>query len=103
MFRSKWPPAVDPLQGWNGWSENGEHPFSDHKAIKDDYQNYLQQHERHYYPVDTSFYEEGTGKHAVKVLIQNWDRELFYYIFIYDKSNTRTKVMRFFYGHAASC
>jgi hypothetical protein len=28
---------------------------------------------------------------------------LFYYIFIYDKSNARTKVMRFFYGHAASC
>jgi hypothetical protein len=98
MFRAKWPPAVDPLQGWNGWHEYGEDRHSRiSKTIKDDYQIYLQKHERHYYPLDTTFYEDGTGRHAVKVLFQNWDHELLFYIFIYDKSNTRTKVMQFFY------
>ena len=106
MFRSpQWPPAVDPLHGWSGWDENGVDPSSRiDRAIKDDYPKYLEQHDRHYYSLETAFYEEkGTGRHAVKVLTQNWDHEVFYYIFIYDKSNRRTQVMRFFYYYASGC
>ena len=105
MFRSQWPPAVDPLQGWNDWSEDGGYPHSPiAKAITEDCRNYLEKHVRHYIDVGTpSFHEDGTGQHAVIVLIRNRDRELFYYYFIYDKSNTRTKVMRFFYLRDAAC
>ncbi len=118
MFRDRWPPKLDPLAGWDSWSPYDEesHPadYGFHgtilvqraqpathspldKAIKDDYQNYLQKHEPHYFSFGPTFYEDGIGQHAVKVQIGNWDHELLFYIFIYDKSNTRTKVMKFFY------
>jgi hypothetical protein len=121
MFMAKWPPAVDPLKGWNSWCQYDEesHPaiYGFHetilvnqaqpakhspldKAIKDDYQNYLKKHGC--IPIEIpSFYEDGTGQHAVKVQIETMDRDLIVYIFIYDKSNTRTKLMKFFYGHTS--
>jgi hypothetical protein len=117
----KWPPAADPLKGWNSWCQWDEesHPaiFGFHgtilvnppqpakhspldKAIKDNYQNYLQKHGC--IPIETpSFYEDGTGQHAVKVQIETMDRDLIVYIFIYDRSNSRTKAMKFFYGHTS--
>src|SRR6266480_3621252 len=89
MFMAKWPPAVDPLKGWNSWREYDEesHPeiYGYHgtilvqqaqpakhssldKVIKDDYQNYLQKHEPGYFSVEgAKFYEDGTGQHAVKI------------------------------------
>jgi hypothetical protein len=115
---AKWPPAVDPLKGWNCWGEYDEesHPamYGYHgtilvqraqpakhspldQAIKDDYQNYIKTHERWPFPLGTTYYEDGTGQHAAKVQICNYDHEVLFYILIYDKSNTRTKVLKFFY------
>ncbi|MGA2280588.1 MAG: hypothetical protein ABSG80_09825 [Verrucomicrobiota bacterium] len=112
---AKWPPAVDPLKGWNSWCEYDEesHPASygfhgtilverarpaTHsaldKAIKDNYQNYLQKHEPGYFSELPSFYEDGTGQHAVEIRIGR-DDEYTVYIFKYDKSNVRIKVMKF--------
>jgi hypothetical protein len=121
IFMASWPPAVDPLKGWNSWSplEEESHPAisgsqgtrlinspraAKHspldRAINDDYQNYLQKHGC--IPIEIpTFYENGTGQHAIKVQIETLDRDLIVYIFIYDQSNTRTKVMKFFYGHTS--
>lgn len=112
------PPSVDPLKDWKSWSQWDEesHPASygfhgtilverarlaTHspldKAIKDDYQKYLQKHEPGYFGDLPSFYENGTGQHAVKIQI---GRNGYYrvYIFIYDKSNVRTKIIRYANG-----
>ena len=119
MFMAKWPPAVDPLKGWNSWCEYDEesHPaiYGYHgtilvqraqpakhspldKTMKDDYQNYLKKHGG--IPIEIpSFYEDGTGQHAVKVQIETMDRDSIVYIFMYDKSNMRAKVLKFYYGH----
>src|SRR5260221_8037489 len=119
MFMAKWPPKEDPLKGWNSWTSYDEesHPASygyhgtilvqkaqpsTHsaldKVIKDDYQNYLKKHEC--IPTDISlFYEDGTGQHAVKVRIEDINSDHFYYVFIYDKSNVRVKLMKFYWGH----
>src|SRR5471030_1551919 len=88
MFMAKWPPAVDPLKGWNSWSSYDEesHPASygyhgtilvqkaqpaTHspldKTIKDDYQNYLGKDEPGYYTMEVLFYEDGTGQRTVRV------------------------------------
>jgi len=118
---AKWPPAVDPLKGWNSWTTYDEesHPasygyhgtilvqraqpathFPLDKAIKDDYQNYLHNHPSN--PIEIPlFYEDGTGQHAVKVEVETYDRDEIVYIFIYDKSNTRTKLMKFYVGHTS--
>jgi len=107
------PPSVDPLKGWNSWNPGDEEPrpagFYERttptssntlppkhsrldKAIKDDYQSYLKKHEPAYFERDTSFYEDKTGRHAVKVQI---GRSGYYrvYIFWYDKNNVRAKVI----------
>ncbi len=116
---AKWPPAADPLKGWNSWYPDDEesHPAvyglrgtilvnkaqpAKHspldKATKDDYQNYLQKHG--WIPIEIpSFYEDETGQHAVKVQIENYDHDMIVYIFKYDKSNTRTRIMKYYYGH----
>ena len=116
---AKWPPAVDPLKGWNSWCEYDEesHPASygfhgtilverarpaTHspldKAIKDDYQNYIKKHQS--IPVDIPlFYEDGTGQHAVKVETEDNNDDVIFYIFIYDKSNIRIKLMKYYFGH----
>jgi hypothetical protein len=114
-FMAKWPPAVDPLKGWNSWSPDDEvlwpamfssparpptHSPLD-KRIKDNYQSYLQKHEPGYFSESPSFYEDGTGQHAVKIRIGR-DDDYTIYIFIYDKHNVRTKIMRFADGGYAS-
>jgi hypothetical protein len=114
MFMAKWPPSADPLKGWNSWTSWDEesHPaeFSQPvqpakhaplaKTIKDDYQNYLNQHQS--IPIDIHlFYEDGTGQHAVKVQTETFDRDFITYIFIYDKFDKRTKVMKFYGGHTS--
>lgn len=118
----KWPPAVDPLNGWNSWSPYDEesheaiygnghrgkmliqraqpatHPALA-KEIKDDYQNYLGKDEPGYYTMEVLYYEDGTGQHAVRVQTYTNGNDSYYYIFIYDKSNVRVKVMKYYYGH----
>jgi len=119
-FTAKWPPAVDPLTGWKSWSpyEEESHPaiYGYHetilvqkaqpathtplaKAIKDDYQNYLGKDEPGYYTMEVSYFEDATGQHAVRVQTYTRDRDSFFYVFIYDKSNVRVQVLKYYYGH----
>ncbi len=121
VFMAKWPPAVDPLIGWNSWSEGDEelqpNAFGYHgttivgrtrpgkhaplyKAIKDDYRNYLQKNGC-YEGGTCSFYEDGTGQHAVKVEVVDKHNDDMMFIFMYDKFNKRMKVMKFFECHAS--
>ena len=117
MFMAKWPPAVDPLQGWGSWREYDEESHAAiygyngtvlerahsakhsplDKAIKDDYQNYLQKHEPGYFSDGAIFYEDRNGQHAVKIRV---GRDGYYtvYIFMYDKRSIRTKIMKFANG-----
>ena len=60
-------PKHDPLVGWKpSWSED---PNKLDKAIRDDYQDYIQ----HLPPEERKFagginlYEDGSGRHAVKI------------------------------------
>ncbi|HEV2692416.1 MAG TPA: hypothetical protein VG347_05925 [Verrucomicrobiae bacterium] len=113
MFMAKWPPAVDPLQGWTGWTEEDPaHPAMSRVAvqpvkhsplaqtIKNDYQNYLKQHGCD--PVDAPlFYEDGTGQHAVKVEVENDQHDIIVYIFTYDKANHRTSTRPFYHSHTS--
>jgi uncharacterized protein YceK len=89
------PPSVDPLQGWTSWPpwDEGKHSHLD-KAIKDDYQNYLHKHEPGYFDTGPTYFEDGTGRHAVKIQV---GRNGFYkiHIFMYDKSDKRTKVIKY--------
>ena len=64
------------------------------KAIKEDYQNYLQKHEPGYFDSGPTYFEDGTGQHGVELQV---GRNGFYkiYIFIYDKSNKRIKVIKY--------
>ena len=92
----QWSPAVDPLKGWNAWGEHDKKRPALDKAIRDDYQNYLQKNEPGFFPsaLGATFYEDGAGQHAVNIRIgRNGSYTI--YIFIYDKSNLRIKVMRF--------
>src|SRR5258706_11532815 len=116
MFMAKSPPTVVPLTGWKSWNSYDEesHPeiYGYHgtilvqkaepaahtpltKAIKDDYQNYLGKDEPGYYTMEVLFFEDGTGQHAVRVQTYTRDRDSFYYVFIYDKSNSRVKVLKY--------
>lgn len=105
------PPKVDPLAGWNSWHESDEdsppvvqkthaakHPPLD-KAIKDDYQSYLNKHEAGYFvsTLSLTFHEDGNGNHAVSIQIGRNGR-YWVYIFIYDKDNVRTKIIRYISG-----
>jgi uncharacterized protein YceK len=112
------PPSVDPLKGWNSWHQWDEesHPaiYGFHgtilvnppqpakhspldQAIKEDYKNYLTNSEPGYFESDTSFFEDNTGQHAVRTQV---GRNGYYriYIFIYDKNNTRIKVIKYANG-----
>lgn len=94
----KWSPAVDPLKGWNRWGEHDVKHSPLDKAIKDDYQNYLKKHEPNYFSVEgATFYEDGTGLHAVQITVGRNGNYTFY-IFMYDKHDARTKIMRFAKG-----
>jgi hypothetical protein len=97
LFMPNWSPAADPLKSWSRDEETN--PAFD-KAIKDDYQNYLTKNECA--PIDTpSYYEDGTGRHAVKIPVETRDRDLVTYIFIYDKMDQRTKVLKYYNGHTS--
>jgi hypothetical protein len=116
----RWPPAVDPLKGWKSWrpydEESNPPIYADKgrsvvqralpathtpldKAIKDDYEQYLEKDEPRYYAMEILFFEDGTGQHAVRVQTFTRDRDSYYYIFIYDESNARVEVLKYYYGH----
>jgi plasmid replication initiation protein len=72
------------------------------KAITDDYQNFIKTlpKEESYMITDitTTFYEDRTGQHAVNIEIPI-DGKYRDYALIYDKSNKRTKLIKYSRGH----
>ena len=71
------------------------------KAIKEDYQNYLKTNGC--IPLEgPSFFKDGTGQHAVQIQVETMDSDLIVYIFIYDKSNNRMKIKKYYNGHIRS-
>jgi len=69
----------------------------------DDYQSYVktlsQEEQKNIVPVFC--YENGTGQHAVKIVVA-LDGEEWSHILIYDKDNKRIKTIRYLSGHYAS-
>jgi hypothetical protein len=112
-------PALDPLAGWkgmgsmtwNGLKTPGERPPPLPEAIIDDYQGYIKKlpmHKGHFvdrsesYFIDrVSFFEDGTGKHAVQIRIPldgvEWE-----HVLIYDKDNKRINATKYASGKYAS-
>jgi hypothetical protein len=91
------------LAGWR-YCRNQD-PAAFDEAIRDDYQDYIQKlppGERYFVQGgETSFFEDGTGKHAVKIEIPlngTWHD----HILIYDRGNRRAKVFKYLDGRYAS-
>jgi hypothetical protein len=93
-------PTPDPLTGFHVSDLKNLHS---NKAITDDYQDYIQKlsPEERKYTGPISFFEDGTGQHAVVIEVALngtvWNHVLFY-----DKDNKRTKVMKYVGYHYMS-
>jgi uncharacterized protein YceK len=122
------PPSPDPLKDWKSWSRWDEEPhpasYGFHgtilverarpvthspldKAVTDDYQNFIKKLKFRHGPESKDFgayggsivfFEDGTGQHAVKIVIpcDNLDDSVTY-ILIYDKSDVRRNVIKYKY------
>jgi uncharacterized protein YceK len=113
-------PVEDPLKGWASWSPGDEEsqPAGSHndttpppghapldRAITADYNNFIKQREFGRGPEvkefvawggSITFFEDGTGRHAVKVVVPCENlRDLMTYILIYDQSDVRVKVISY--------
>jgi len=80
-----------------GWYIDGDTESPHNQAIIDDYQAYAHKiwpkgHDFFFSEVD--FYEDGTGKHAVRIELEPDLREYVEYYLIYDSNNVRTKVIK---------
>jgi hypothetical protein len=89
--------SSDPLVGWHAFSFD---PDSVNKAIRDDYQNYIQR----FLPKEKNavgpvqFFEDGTGQHAVEFEVFRHNQNASWqYALIYDKENKRIKVIKYGY------
>jgi hypothetical protein len=83
---------TNPLAGWHFCFS--QDPNKLNKAITVDYQDYIQTlppKERQFVQGGISLFEDGTGRHAVKIEIPYYGvwRE---HVLIYDKDNKRIKV-----------
>jgi hypothetical protein len=90
----------DPLAGWHAASKNPD------QVIVDDYQNYIQglspEEKKYLGPYPASFFEDGTGQHAVRIEVDIGGKDAWYHILFYDKDNKRIKVIKYFYGRYIS-
>jgi hypothetical protein len=91
----------DPLKGWNFcWSQD---PSKLDKAIQDDYQDYIQKlppEEKKFASYEHDF-EDGTGQHAVKIVIL-LDGTEWSHVLIYEKDNKRIKTIKYISGRYSS-
>jgi uncharacterized protein YceK len=62
------------------------------RAIVEDCQKFIK--EKDAYASEAYFYEDGTGQHAVKLVLEIDYAKWRYYFLLYDKSNVRTKVVK---------
>jgi hypothetical protein len=92
-------PVPDPLAGFHAASKTLD------QSIVNDYQNYIQnlspEEKKYLGPYPVSFFEDGTGQHAVRIKIgingTSWE-----HVLIYDKDNKRIKTIKYSTGHYAS-
>jgi hypothetical protein len=92
-------PEPDPLAGWHSL---GLDPHVVDKAIRNDYQDFIQKlpsNQRGGYIGEIWFFEDGTGQHAVSIQVFADNKPaLWRYALIYDKENKRIKVIKYSYG-----
>ncbi len=95
--RSK--PPSDPLAGW----QPADYIAQPNETIVRDYQDYIQKlpSEERKYAGLIQFFKDGTGQHAIKIIVPlkrtEWD-----HILIYDKDNNRIKVIKYASGNYRS-
>jgi hypothetical protein len=88
---------TNPIAGWR-WSSLGD--LDSKKAITEDYQIYINKlpPEERKYVGSVSYSEDGTGQHAVTILVisngTGWS-----HVLIYDKDNKRIKTVKYISGH----
>ena len=95
-------PTPDPLVGFH---VSDIVNLDSNKAITDDYKAYIQtlspEEKQRLGPYPVSFFEDGTGQHAVDIRIgingSNW-----HHVLIYDKDNKRIKTIKYVSGNYAS-
>jgi hypothetical protein len=95
-------PTPDPLAGFH---VAALFTPDSNKAITDDYKDYIQtlspEEKKYLGPSPVSFFEDGTGQHAVEIIIGingRWWR----HVLIYDKDNKRIKTIKYATGYYAS-
>ena len=80
-----------------GWYLDGDSDSQHDKAILDDYQAYAHKvwpKDRDFFISEVDFYENGAGKHAVRIELEPGLRDYVEYYLIYDTNNVRTKVIK---------
>ena len=85
-------PPPNPVKGWASDNANQMNP-----AIIEDYQAYAHKvwpKDRDFFISEVYFYDDGTGRHAVKVVLEPALREYKAYYLIYDTHNVRIKVVK---------
>jgi hypothetical protein len=90
-------PTPDPLAGWHAASKNPD------QTIDSDYKNYIQTlspEEKRSVGL-THFYEDGTGQHAIEIII-GINGRYWRHILIYDKDDKRIKTIKYATGYYAS-
>ena len=90
--------APYPLAGWQkDYGKVGQ-------SIVNDYQSYIQNlsPEEQLYMGGTNFFEDDTGRHAVRIEVDIDGKDAWYHILFYDKDNKRIKAVKYFKGRYQS-
>jgi ankyrin repeat protein len=80
-----------------GWYLDGDTDSQHDKAILDDYQAYAHTvwpRDHDFFFSEVNFYEDGTGRHAVRIVLEPGLRYYKEYYLLYDTNNVRTKVIK---------
>jgi hypothetical protein len=95
-------PPPDPLAGWTFRMfdyfapPDQQHHYHLSKAITEDAQNYIKEHNLKPYGMITGFHENAEGDRAVDfVAFPDSERSSWHYILIYNKNNERIKVIKY--------
>ena len=85
----------DPLAGFHAASKNPD------QIIEKDYQDYIQtlstEEKKYLGPSPASFFEDGTGQHAIRITI-GLNGTVWRHVLIYDKNDKRIKTIKYASG-----
>lgn len=106
----------DPVKGWkshyanldppnrtnyhnypNTWYYSPDQIYQIDQSIINDHKNFVETLKKKYptlWVAEVYYYEDGTGQHTVKLVIEIGPEEFAEYYLMYDKTNVRTKVIR---------